>query len=345
MSLLVIGINHKTTPVRVREKFSFTRKLIRESLLKFKDSGFVSGTIILSTCNRTEIYLDIKEDSPASIVRGLAFAIFGAGISEIERYFYTLQDLAAVRHLFRVASGLDSQVLGENQILAQVESAWVVSKEIGTSSDKLDNIFKRAEEAGRIVRQETRISQGNISIGSIAIKMLKSRLGFLQGLSALIIGAGKIGALISNYLKDEDIQGIFVASRTYERALKIASSCGGRTADFSNLEEELKGVDIVISSTSSPHIILKKEMLIKVMAERKKPLFIMDLALPRDVEPEVRDIEGVFLYDLDDLKCVVEENYKGRELEAASAERIVEREVEVLLKQEMYANCPGRGVR
>jgi glutamyl-tRNA reductase len=156
--------------------------------------------------------------------------------------------------------------------------------------------------------------------------MLKDRLKALEGRSALIIGAGKVGTLMSKYLKEENMKGIFVASRTYARALELASRCGGRATDLTKLEEELKNVDIVISATASPHIILKKELLIKVMQAGKKSLFIMDLAVPRDVDPGARDIEGISLYDLDDLKCVVEGNYKNREREAIFAERVVERE-------------------
>ena len=329
MKLIVIGINHKTTPVRVREKFSFTRKLLQESLIKFKDSGFVSGAIILSTCNRTETYLHIDEACLDSEKTKLfAFSIFHAEKNDIEQYFYIFEDIDAVKHLFRVASGLDSQVLGENQILGQVKSAWGIAKDAGTSSIELDDIFEKAQEAGKIVRRDTKISQGNISIGSVAIKMLKDKLGYLQGSSVLIIGAGKIGTLISKYLKEENMNGIFVASRTHGRALELASNCGGRAVDLTKLEEELKGIDIVISSTSSPHIIIKKEMLIRVMQIRNRPLFIMDLAVPRDVDPMARYIDGISLYDLDDLKCVVEENYKNREKEALLAEKLVEREAD-----------------
>ena len=335
MNFIVIGLNHRTTPVRVREKFSFTRKLLHESLIKFKDSGFVNGAIILSPCNRIELYLYIQDYQAIEKVKSFTFNIFRAEKKDIEQYFYIFEGRDAVKHLFRVASGLDSQVLGENQILSQVKSAWVIAKEAGTSSDEIDNIFEKAQKVGSMVRQKTRISQGNISIGSVAIKMLKDRLKALEGCSGLIIGAGKIGSLISKYLKEENMKGIFVASRRYGRALELASLCNGRAVDFANLEEELKCVDFIISSTSSPHIILKKELLAKVMRERKQPLFIMDLAVPRDVDPEARDIEGIFLYDLDDLKCAVEGNCKKRERAAVFAEILVETEARRFINNEV----------
>ncbi|MBI4335610.1 MAG: glutamyl-tRNA reductase [Candidatus Omnitrophica bacterium] len=335
MRLTVIGINHRTAPVQARERFSFTRSALRESLAGLKHSNLVDGAVILSTCNRIEIYFYPKGDyRDPEKAKSFAFGIFNAEKEDIERYFYIFEGGAAVRHLFRVASGLDSQVLGENQILSQVKSAWTIAKEEGASTAELDEIFTRAQEVGKMVRSETKISQGNISIGSVAIKMLKDRLRNLEGRSALIIGAGKTGALIGKYLKDENMKGIFVASRTYSRALELAADCGGRAVDFTKLEEELRGADIVISSTSSPHIVLKKTMLAKAAQTRKGPLFIMDLAVPRDVDPAARDIDGVTLYDLDDLKCVVEENFKNREREAEMAERLIQKEIE-----------EGKGVR
>lgn len=338
MRLVVIGINHKIAPLEVREKFSFTRKRLREGLENFKDSSMVSGAVILSTCNRMEVYFDIKDDclDPEEAI-SFVFGMFRAKKEDIERYFYIFEDMEAVRHLLRVASGLDSQVLGEGQILTQVNSAWIIAKEMGSSSDELDKIFEKAQKAASGIRLETRISKGNISIGSIAIRLLKDRLKDLRGRSALIIGAGKTGTLITKCLKEENMKGIFVASRTYARALKLASICGGRALGFDNLKEELKSVDIVISSTSSPHLILKKDLLMKVMETRKQPLFIMDLAVPRDIDPEARDIKDVFLYDLDDLKCVAGTDYKDMEKEAMFAERLVEKEVSRFLADEEEA--------
>lgn len=339
MSLLVVGISHKTAPVRVRERFSFTRKHLEESLRRLKDSGCAAGAVILSTCNRTEVYLE-DCDSPhpgpppegegrrgAGRIKEFMFEIFNAP-EGARRYFYALEEVDAVRHLFRVASGLESQVLGENQIMGQVRSAWNIAKDALASTPELDGIFVAALKTGGLVRTQTKISYGNTSIGSVAIRMIEEKTGNLENHSVLIIGAGKIGALISSYLREKKIKGIFVASRTYARAVRLAAGCGGRAVGFDRLQEELEGIDIVISSTSSPHVILKKEMLERLMRERSAPLLIMDLAVPHDVDPDAGNIPGISLYDLDDMKSVVEENYRMREQEAHSAQMLVEKQLE-----------------
>lgn len=330
MNLIIIGINHRTAPVKVREKFSFSAKKIDESLTRLKESHLVNGAVILSTCNRTEVYFDIpveKKHSGLQRIKSFIFDMYSAGKDDIERYFYTFESANAIRHLFRVASGLDSQVLGETQILGQVKSAWLIAHYKTITNDALNNVFKKAREVGKTVRAKTGISQGNVSIGSVAINMLEERFNDLKERSVLIIGAGKIGTLLSRYLKERNMRGIFVASRTYSRALKLAGSCAGKAVDFRGLAEELRNVDIVISSTSSPHIVLKKVVVERTMSVRTKPLFIMDLALPRDVDPDVNKISGVSLCDLDDLKCVVFGNQNKKQAEALVAETIVQREL------------------
>lgn len=334
MSLVIIGINHRTAPVKVREKFSFTSKKLDECFMKLKGLPLMSGAVVLSTCNRTEIYFDIpveRKHIDYKKIKSIIFDIYNAEEGDIERYFYIMEGADAIRHIFRVASGLDSQVLGETQILGQVRSAWLLAHDKGITSDRLNRIFKKAHEAGKTVRAKTGISQGNISIGSVAINMLEQRFNDLQEYSVLIIGAGKIGTLVSKYLREKNMRGIFVASRTYLRALELAGSCAGRAVNFCRLEEELKSVDIVISSTSSPHIVLKKEVVALAMSTRTKPLFIMDLALPRDVDPAVKEITGVSLYDLDDLKCTVSGNQNKKKEEALLAEKIVEGELDSFL--------------
>lgn len=330
MNLVVIGINHKTASVKAREKFSFTRKQIEESLARLKNSGFTQGAVILSTCNRSEIYIHAQATIfPAGLeeLSSLVFGIYGASETERTSYFYTLEGEDAARHIFRVASGLDSQVLGETQILGQVKSAWLFAYDKGATSSILDRLFEKALETGKRVRLETGISRGNTSIGSIAINMLEERFEDLKERSVLIIGAGKIGALVSMYLKERNMRGIFVANRTYWRARELAGNCSGKAVDFYALQDELTRVDIAISSTSSPHIVLKKELVQSVMRARMKPLFILDLALPRDVDPGVREIPGVSLCGLDDLKSTVDRNQKIKEREAGIAEKIVQREL------------------
>ena len=333
MNLILFGINHKTAPLKVRERFSFTGKRLKEVLIELKSIDSILGVVILSTCNRTEIYAhmaDGSEQKAKSREQVTKFFLDGHTFTkdEMNRYFYVLEDIDAVKHVFRVAGGLDSQVLGETQILGQVKSAWTAASEIGTVSSLLDGLFRKAVDVGKIVRTETKISRGNVSLGSAAIKMIEERFFDLMDKFVLIIGAGKIGTLISKYLKEKGINGIFVSNRTYMKARELAENCGGKVVNFSRLQEELKVVDIVICSTSSPHLILRKETLAEVMEIREKPLLIIDLALPRDVAPEAKEIQGISLYDLDDLKSVVEENYNKRKEEAKLADAIVQRKLD-----------------
>ncbi|MEK6727320.1 MAG: glutamyl-tRNA reductase [Candidatus Omnitrophota bacterium] len=333
-NIIVVGINHRTAPVEVREKFSFSAKKIEESLIKLKISHLVKGAVILSTCNRSEIYFDspLGNGCPEiKRIKSFIFEIYRAEKTDIDSYFYSLENADALKHLFRVASGLDSQVLGETQILGQIKSAWLIACNKGISSDNLNIVFKKAQEVGKRVRVETGISQGNISLGSVAINILEERFNNLQNRTVLIIGAGKIGTLVSKYLKEKNMHGIFVANRSHERALELAKDCSGKAVAFSGLEDELKNVDITISSTSSPHIVLRKDTVERIMKARTKPLFIMDLALPRDVDPAVNEIAGVSLCDLDDLKYAVSGNQNKKKEEALQAEKIVQGELNSFL--------------
>lgn len=332
MGLITIGINHKTAPLKVREKFSFTKERLKEYLAELKKIEEVFSAVILSTCNRMEIYAHLADNnSDLQKIKRFLFDRYSIGEDDRERYFYILENTETIRHIFRVASGLDSQVLGETQILGQVKYAWTIARDIGAISGLLEELFGKAVDVGRVVRLETKISQGNISIASIAIKMCEDYFGDFQDKEILIIGAGKIGALISKYLQEKGIKGIFVSTRTYEKACELASNCGGKAITFSQLKEALKIIDIVISSTASPHLVLKREVLAEIMQARVKPLLIMDLALPRDIDPEARNIPNISLYDLDDLKSVVEDNFARRRQEAKLAEMIIQRELNKFL--------------
>jgi glutamyl-tRNA reductase len=336
MGLIVIGISHKTASIKVRERFSFTRERIRESQNQLKESDGVKGIVILSTCNRTEIYAYSPADKEC-MGRLIEFLSgqFNAQIRIIKKYFYIFSDKEAIRHIFKVACGLESQVLGETEILGQVRSAWLTSRSAGLTNCFFDTVFEKAVDVGAAVRQSTKISQGNVSIGSVAIKILKSRFRSLRNKTALIIGAGKIASLMSKYLKDEEIKGFFVSNRTYPRACELARECNGEAVHFNRLHEKLNAVDIVISSTASPHLILKKRLMEEVMDTRRKPLLLLDLAVPRDIDPAVRDIDGLILYDLDDLKCVIEENYNNRKKEAVRVEEMIEEALKEIYEKEL----------
>ncbi len=324
MNLVVVGISHKTAPVLVRERFSLSTEGLKDGLQKLRMIESVSGIVILSTCNRMEIYA--KLDDAVSGTRGITqFLIdtFSMREEEMKRYFYMLHGSDVVKHILNVACGLDSQILGETQILGQVRSAREIALQAGAICDLLDELFMEAVHAGRHVRSLTKISHGNVSIGSAAIKMLEEKSDSIQDRSILIIGTGKIGGIVCNYLKNKNVKGIFVSNRTYVKACELASRCGGKAVHFDRLTDELKTADIVISVTGSPHIILPYKILSEAMRVRNRPLLIMDLALPRDVDPMAKNIPGISLFTLDDLTSAVEENYAKRQGEAKLAEKMI----------------------
>ena len=336
MNILLVGISHKIAPLKVRERFSFTKKRLKEVLTGLKETDSVLGAVILSTCNRMEIYTHLANmNSGMERVKRFLFEYCRIKENDLKRHFYILKSEDAVGHIFRVASGLDSQVLGETQILGQVKAAKAAAKDIGIISGLLDAVFEKAVEVGKTVRTETKISKGNVSLGSAAIRMIEEKFSDLQDKLVLIIGAGKIGTLVSRYLNEKKIKGIFVSNRTYVKACELAKDCGGEAVNFNRLREELKKVDVVISSTSSPHLILGREILTEVMKVREEPLLILDLALPRDVAPEAREIPGISLYNLDDLKSIVDENYNKRIEEARIADRIIRRELDKFLCRQL----------
>ncbi|MFQ5866899.1 MAG: glutamyl-tRNA reductase [bacterium] len=329
MNLILIGISHKTAPLKIRERFAFSRKRLGEALSKLLEMESIDEAVILSTCNRVEIYTCINDMEMGQVeLRNFLVNYHHLEENRNSKYLYLLKDKEAIKHLFRVASGLDSQVIGENQILGQVKSAYLQAKEMGTTNGLFNRLFQKASAVGKLVRTKTRISQGNLSIGKVALKMLEEFWQRLTGKKILIIGTGKIGELVTKYLKDREVSGVFIANRTYENACLLASKVGGKAVRFDRLKEELKEADIVISATASPHLIIKREIISEIMELRRKTLVIMDLALPRDVDPEVKNVSNVILYNLDDLNSIIESNHKQRKEEAKRAEKIVEEETE-----------------
>lgn len=324
MNLAVFGISHKTASVDIREKYSFSKKQMVDFLIKLSKIDLIDETVLLSTCNRTEIYF----------VADLLYEVKKIFCEELKiksddlKYFYFFENKYAVEHLFCVSSGLDSQILGENQILSQVKQAYYQAKELNTTGKYLNKLFHKAIQVGKLVRQKTEISKGNISFASVSLKLLRSIYGSLNNKKILFIGTGKIVELLVKHFLDSDINCIFVANKNYDKAVELANMVSGKAVRFDKLKDELKDADIVISATSSPHLILKKDMVEEIMKSHKAHLCIVDLAIPRDVAPEVKDIKNVTLFNLDDLNLIIEENYKKRILEAQKAQEIVESEVE-----------------
>lgn len=327
MTFLVLGINHKTAPLEIREKISFSPSKIFKALGLLSAYPSVEECLILSTCNRVELYAFAQsyEEGRKSL---RSFLYDYHGLKEPwDQYLYAYQNQQAIGHIFRVVSSLDSMVIGENQILHQVKRAYAEAKESGAAGKNLSLIFQEALRIGKDVRASTSISKGVVSISSVAVELAKKKLKDLRRKNILIIGAGKIGELTAKSLTDKGIESIFVTNRTYIQAVSLAERFGGRAVKFDKLPEILKEADIVISSTSAPHYILKyRDIASLAEARNKRPLFIIDLGVPRNIEPSIADIEGVYLYNIDDLKRVSYLNLQQRLEEAKIVEGIVKAE-------------------
>ncbi|MDZ4805864.1 MAG: glutamyl-tRNA reductase [Candidatus Eisenbacteria bacterium] len=320
----VTGLSHHTAPLELRERLTLPISeygpLVRQIV---NEDGWLEG-VVISTCNRTEL-IAVTSAAGASI-RHEAFSRFLSGRAgeSIDRYLYRFESAAAVEHLFRVAASLDSLVLGEAQILGQINEAFGSAAEAGTVGPILDRLFSRARQAAKRVRHETGIGEGHVSLASVAVELAEKIFGRLAGRSAMVIGAGDIALLTLRHLAAAGVRRVSVTNRTGERAIDLAARMGGVPIDFERRFDALTDVDIVLSTTASPAPIMTRTDLAPVMARRRhRPIFLIDLALPRDIDPAVADLENVFLYNIDDLGNVVERNRSERRGEADRARVIV----------------------
>jgi glutamyl-tRNA reductase len=328
MNLIVVGTNHKYSPIELREKLSFSKKRLKDALFLLREWQIFKGAVILSTCNRVEIYASTEnlEVGRDQIINFLS-RYHEIETENILPYLYTYEGKDAVRHLFSVTCGLDSLILGETQISGQVKQAYLGTEDIAFADKFLTEIFNRALTLASMIHKETKISEGKISVGSIAIDFIRKRLGNLSHKSILIIGVGKVTELVLRYLKKEKPDVVFISNRTFEKAKALASQINAVAVRFDRLRESLKKADVVITATASPHFIIKKETLVGLI---NRELLIVDLALPRDVDPLVKEIKGVELFCLEDLDTVIEENMKIKKREAEKAKKIIDIEVERL---------------
>ncbi|MFZ5647280.1 MAG: glutamyl-tRNA reductase [Bacillota bacterium] len=334
MLILAVGVNHRTAPVEVREKLSFSDHSLGEWLARLNSYPAVEGCVIISTCNRTEIYCATREmDEGLGAVWDFLSAKSGVDISEIKNCTYVHSLYDAIRHLFRVASGLDSMVLGETQILGQVKSSYMSAFGHGSTNKVLNTLFQQAITVGKRVRTETGIDKNSVSISYAAVELARQIFGSLQGRSVLIIGAGKMSELTAVHLVANGVSGIIVSNRSYHKAEKMAGRFGGRAVRFDQLFNCMERSDIVISCTSASHYVVRKSEISDLMNRRDGAKIVMiDIAVPRDIEPSVGDIEGVTLYDVDDLQNVVDQNLAERKKAAVAAESIIEEELDEFMK-------------
>ena len=324
MSLVAVGLNHRTAPIEIREKLAFSGTDRGPVLNALKSRPSLTEVALLSTCNRTEAYLVDSEESSVAMVRELFSQRLGEDVSP---YLYVRHDREAASHLFRVTAGLDSMILGEAQIQGQVRDAWEGSRE--ATGAALNRLFQQAQLVGSRVREETGIGRGAASVSSAAVQLAKKIFGSLNGRKAMVLGAGEVAALALECLVNEGVRVSIVANRTYDRAESMASENGAAAMHYDECWENLSSVDLLVCSTASPHTMVSIDHVAPRMRARgDRPLCILDIALPRDVEANVGELDNVFLYDLDDLRAAAAANLDRLQDDIPSAERIISAEVE-----------------
>lgn len=331
--ILLAGVSHRTAPLEVREALAFPKETIADELARLRTELGLSEALILSTCNRVEIYARAPEGGHGAgeLARFLAES-HGRTPSELAGHLYSLDGEPAVRHAFRVAASLDSMVIGEPQILGQVKEAYEIAEQAGALGSGLNALRNRSLAAAKRARTETGIGQNAVSVSYVAVELARKIFGDLRDRQVLLVGAGKMSELAAKHLVRGGARATVLGGRTFARAEELAAALGGRAAPFETLRDELARADIAISGTGAPGIVVKREDVEAARAARgARPLFLIDIAVPRDVDPAVARLAGVFLYDLDDLKAVAESNLRERRKEAAAAEALVEREVREFL--------------
>jgi len=327
MNLVLIGVNHRTAPVEVREQFAIPEARLPEAVKTLASCEGIEEGMILSTCNRVEILARTADAVPA--LDGFFRQFYGIDPAPYKKYLYEFRERDAVRHVFRVASSLDSMVVGEPQVLGQVKEAYAIARAVGAVNSQLDALLTRAFAVAKRVRNETAVATSAVSVASVAVDLAKKIFGNLEGKSVYLVGAGKMCELAARHLLAHGAKQIYVANRTWERATVLAKKFNGQAVAFEQLYETVPQADIVISSTGAPHAIFRKEHGERFLARRRnRPMFFIDIAVPRDVDPEMNRLDGIFVYDIDDLQQVVSSHVADRRAEADRAEAIVHMEVE-----------------
>jgi glutamyl-tRNA reductase len=316
-------MSHRSAPVEVRERVAFPPCAGRSFLRRLKDEGVVSEAVLLSTCNRTEVYSVVEEEGARARVLDLLAEDRGVERAALEQDTYWLTDAEAVRHLYRVASSLDSMVVGEGQILGQVREAYRAATEEHCAGQILNRLFHTSLRVGKKIRSETGIGDSPLSVPRVAVKLAEEVFGDLAGRRALVLGAGDMSELVVKHLKDRGVADLLIANRTPERARLLAERVGGRAVAFDALTAELPEVDVVVSSTGSGEWVVQSETVAGALEARSEPLFFIDIAVPRDVDPVVQTLGSVYLYDIDDLQAVVERNAEGRQDAAEEGEAMI----------------------
>jgi glutamyl-tRNA reductase len=329
---LCLGLNHRTTPLELRERLAFAESKQPEATRQIQELPGFEETVILSTCNRVELYSATNHEQAEQ------------GLQQLEQYLlnhfdltpeqresitcYQLSEAEAARHLFRVVSGLDSMVLGETEIFGQVKASYNNALKNGATGRTLNKLFQKAFNVGKQVRNQTNIQRGATSVGSVAVDVAEKIFGDLKDCHVLLIGAGDMSRTCAQSLLSRGAKSIIISNRSHDRAVELAKEMGGQALHFEDWEQAVHEVDIIISSTSAPHYVVKPELLEPVMRRRhSRPLYVIDIAVPRDVDPRVNEIEEVYLYDLDALQVIADEGRRERERALVQCEEIIEEQL------------------
>ena len=329
MPLMLVGINHRTAPVEVRERLSVLETRLGDVIAEMRQLDGVEGAVLLSTCNRVEAVVSTRDEEMLEpLVEWLA-ARAETVRGELEKHLYVLRHADVVRHLFRVASGLDSMILGEPQIGGQVRTAFVTAHELGTLDAILTQLYENTMRVAKKVRTDTGIGEHAVSVPYAAVQLAKKIFGDLRGLQVLLLGAGDMGELTAEHLHNQQVRQVFVANRSYDRARELAERFDGAAIQFDGIGEHLGTCDIVIASTAAPHYLIEPVHVTRALESRRnRNLFLIDLSVPRNIHPAVAEIEGAYLYNVDDLQQVADANLELRQSRAVDAEVIVQREVD-----------------
>lgn len=327
MSFQLIGVNHKTAPVEVRERLAIPESRLPEALKRLTRHPGVNEGLILSTCNRVELLA--RTQNGGADLRGFLGEYFQMDRADFEPHLYELREKDAVRHVFRVTSSLDSMVIGEAQILGQVKEAYATARAIGAVQSQLDQLLTRAFAVAKRVRSETAVGSSAVSVASVAVELAKKIFGSLQGKHVYLVGAGKMSELAARHLLAHGASSIFVANRTYDRAIRMAQLFNGEAIEYTRLYDTCDRADIVITSTGAPHAIFRREHGELFMSRRKnRPMFFIDIAVPRNVDADMNKVDGIFVYDIDDLQQAIASHVADRRKEAERADEIINTEVE-----------------
>ncbi|UCF87495.1 MAG: glutamyl-tRNA reductase [Nitrospiraceae bacterium] len=334
MNIVIVGLNHDTAPIDVREKVAFDGSKLADAIVQLKGLPEVKESIILSTCNRVEIYANVNNpESGTENLKKFISDFHKIPGDVLEKSLYSFTGKKALTHIFRVASSLDSMIVGEPQILGQMKDAFDFALKQKSTSVLLNKMMKKSISVAKKVRTDTKIGESAVSISFAAVELAKKIFEDLSAKTFILIGAGEMAELAARHLIESGVRDVLVTNRTYERAEELAHEFHGKAVEYESFLQELVHTDIVICSTGAPHYILHKDQMHQIMKQRKnKPVFIIDISVPRNIDPQINDIDNIYLYDIDDLQGVVNVNIEERSREAEKAEEIVDNEVETFLK-------------